>query len=614
MSGRKVLRGLRCIAAAATLAAFSALFLGVSGAFAKWLAALAKLEFAPALIAGDLAVAGGILVMTLLFGRLYCGVCCPLGALQDLAFLLAPHKAQAAKCARTRSLARHAVLAAVLAAGLCGLGWAWLEPYGLFGRIVSSATLGMPAWAVAAQLGLGAAIFALAVWRGRVWCNWVCPVGTLLGALSKAAPLGLKIDPAKCVACRKCERSCRAGAISIAGKGEGGKIDPSLCVQCRDCSASCPVAAIVPRARRIPAPQTAKPDGPKPDSLTRREFIVGAAASAGAALAARAADEKTVDGGLADIAAPGIDERNAPLKPAGAKSLRNFREKCVACQLCVKVCPNRVLRPSMRPGDFMQPEMAFDKGFCPPDCTRCASVCPAGAIAPLSAAAKLHTHIGQAVWHAERCLAATEGVNCTACFRHCPAKAIARVDGGGGALIPVVDAFKCIGCGACEHVCPARPMPAMTVKAFERHLSFDKMGEGDAVAEAASLIEKGGKACVAVKDGVIAASRDGRGVAPLLDILDREPENLRGAILVDKVIGRAAAAICAVGGVRRVYGFTVSDEAADFLAAHGIGCVARASVPRILNRDKSGLCPMERACEGLDDPEKMVAALRAAIR
>jgi formate hydrogenlyase subunit 6/NADH:ubiquinone oxidoreductase subunit I len=117
----------------------------------------------------------------------------------------------------------------------------------------------------------------------------------------------------------------------------------------------------------------------------------------------------------------------------------------------------------------MQPEMAFDKGYCTVDCTRCGQVCPAGAITEILPDMKTNIHIGEATWHGDRCIAATEGVNCTACFRHCPVKAIVRTKGSNGAMIPVVDADKCIGCGACEHVCPARPMPAMTVKAYEQH-------------------------------------------------------------------------------------------------------------------------------------------------
>lgn len=646
---------MRRVAAAITLLAFTTLFLGLSGAFAKWLCILATWEFVPALIAGNLIVAGGILLMTLLVGRLYCGVCCPLGIFQDVAWRLIPRsKAKPRESrpgvAKLQTVARFAFLAAALAVGLCGLGYSWLEPYGIFGRGVSSVTLNAPIWAIAVQLGFLAVIFALAMWKGRVWCNWVCPVGTLLGVCSAAAPLGLKIDPKKCIGCKKCERSCRAGAIAIVGKGESGKIDKTKCIQCRDCTVLCPAEAIAARiesaknneevekakkdeqrakaenqraklvarsqqkfaAAPAPAPAAPAPAADGAKGITRREFIIGSSVM-GATLAAEAAEEKIFDGGFAEISDPGVEKRNMSLKPAGSHSLKNFTEKCVGCQLCVQMCPNKVLRPSIRLKDFMQPEMAFDKGFCTPDCTRCSQVCPAGAITPITPEQKLHTHIGEAVWHKDRCLAATEGVNCTACFRHCPTRAISRVKNDDGVMIPVVDAFACMGCGACEHVCPARPLPGMTVRAFDRHREHSKMASFDAVAEAVSLIEKDGKACVVIKDGVFVAVKDGKGVSPLLELLDSSPDLLKDAAVVDKIVGRAAAAICVVAGVKSVYGVTTSADAISFLSAHDIPCESLNTVPKILNREKNGLCPLDDSCKDLDDPAKMLDAIRAKI-
>ena len=698
---------LRRVAAATTLISFTALFTGLSGAMAKWLCILAGWEFVPALLAGNFIIAGGILLMTILVGRLYCGMCCPLGILQDVAWRIkglgprakgqgsrdkglgsrdkglgprdkglgsrdkgqVPSAKGQGEMGKRKNLSlgawpltlgpwpltlgpwpltlnpivRYSILAAALVVGLCGLGYSWLEPYGIFGRGISAATLNMPVWAMVTQIGLLVVIFGLAVWKGRVWCNWICPVGTLLGVCSIAAPLGLKIDPKKCIGCKKCERSCRASAIKIIGKGEGGKIDKTKCVQCRDCTVLCPTEAIdmpfkrrdnsalnhiAPPAPHAPQPlqiqphtkpyhhphhpNTPTPQPPQPATLTRREFIIGSTAI-GATLAAKAADEKIFDGGFAAISDPGIDKRNAPLKPAGSHSIKNFQEKCVACQLCVQMCPNHVLRPSMSLKDFMQPEMAFDKGFCPPDCTRCSQVCPAGAITPITYEQKLYTHIGEAVWHKDRCLAATEGVNCTACFRHCPTRAISLVRNDDGVMIPVVDTFDCMGCGACEHVCPARPLPGMTVRALVQHREHARMSESDALYEAISLIEKDGKACVIIRDGIFTIVKDGRGVSPLLEILDTDPSAMKDAYVVDKVIGRAAAAICIVGGAKSVYGVTTSSEGAAFLTAHKIPCEASNTVPRILNREKNGICPLEEACLGLNDPEKMVAAIRAKL-
>lgn len=190
--------------------------------------------------------------------------------------------------------------------------------------------------------------------------------------------------------------------------------------------------------------------------VTRRSFL-------GVGMAAVAADKLT-DGGFAAVSEPGVPERAKPLVPAGAAGLRAFRRKCVGCQLCVKACPEKVLRPSRNLGRFPLPEMGFEHGYCRPDCSRCGDVCPAGAILPMKKDVKLHTHVGRAVWHRDRCLAARDGMTCTACERHCPVKAIVLVKG-----VPVVDAAKCIGCGACENLCPSRPMPGISVDGYEVH-------------------------------------------------------------------------------------------------------------------------------------------------
>lgn len=452
---RKIILLIRRLLALSVLLGFTALFTGYG---LKHFVFLAKLQFWPAVLASSAITLGVIIALTILAGRWYCSILCPLGILQDIAYRLKPHNAQQKMPAKIRRISRLAFLLAFLAVGFLGFGFSWFEPYGLFGRIVTTLFITLTA---------GIAIFTLAIWKGRVWCNWICPIGTILGLLSRFAPFRLKIDSSKCIGCRKCEKKCRASAISIQGKG--GKIDSALCVQCRDCTVLCPKGAI---GALLASPETREEARPAANEnaevIERRSFIIGTAAI-GAALIAEGADEKIFDGGLADISAPGIDSRNASLKPAGSRSIKNFQTKCVGCQLCVKACPNHVLRPSKRLKDFMQPEMAFDEGYCTIDCAKCSHICPAGAIEAIPSSQKQNIHIGQALWHLDRCIAATEGVNCTACFRHCPVNAIERVEGPAGAMIPKIDVKKCIGCGACEHVCPSRPMPGITVKALEQH-------------------------------------------------------------------------------------------------------------------------------------------------
>ncbi|MGN0852288.1 MAG: DUF1893 domain-containing protein [Kiritimatiellia bacterium] len=347
--------------------------------------------------------------------------------------------------------------------------------------------------------------------------------------------------------------------------------------------------------------------------VKRRAFLAGL----GTTVLASAAEEKTVDGGYADVFPPGVPDRKVPVAPPGAGSLSRFRLACVGCQLCVQTCPSHVLRPSLRAEQYLQPEMGFEKGYCRPECTTCGEVCPTGAIRRIAVADKKNVHVGRVVWHATRCLAATSGVSCTSCERHCPVKAIVLVptveNDRSAPKVPVVDTVRCIGCGACEHLCPARPLPALTVEGWETHREVKPMGETDVLAEARALFGKGQSAVVVVKEGVIVASGTGMGVAPLLDLQDRRPDDLKGAWVIDKVVGRAAAAIAVAGGAARVHGMLMSDEAAAFLKEKGVPCSSDARVPRILDRTRSGLCPLEASVEGLSDPKEMLKAIRRKI-
>ncbi len=121
----------------------------------------------------------------------------------------------------------------------------------------------------------------------------------------------------------------------------------------------------------------------------------------------------------------------------------------------------------------MQPIMKFDKGYCRPECNECSSVCPTGAIRPITIEDKSAEQIGHAVWVAEMCIANTEGVSCGNCGRHCTTGAIHMVPPKEAKseeiLIPAIDTEKCIGCGACENLCPVSPLSAIYVTGHERH-------------------------------------------------------------------------------------------------------------------------------------------------
>lgn len=212
---------------------------------------------------------------------------------------------------------------------------------------------------------------------------------------------------------------------------------------------------------------------------SRRAFLLTTAAvTAGAALAQA---EKKVDGGLAAIADKQIPQRKGRLVPQGAQSERHFYQHCTACQLCVTSCPNGVLRPSTDLDHFMQPVMQFERGYCRPECNVCSEVCPTGAIRLVDLAQKSSVKIGTARVILDNCVT-TAGTRCGNCARHCPTGAITMVDLRRAATptegdrlpvetfpSPVVDPECCIGCGACENLCPVRPISAIIVDAIEQH-------------------------------------------------------------------------------------------------------------------------------------------------
>ena len=180
-----------------------------------------------------------------------------------------------------------------------------------------------------------------------------------------------------------------------------------------------------------------------------------------------------MDGGLAPLIDKKVPKRATPIVPAGALSFRHFAQHCTACQLCVSVCPNQVLRPSGDLKHLMQPEMSYERGYCRPECAKCAEVCPTDAIHLTSLAEKSAIQIGHAVWIAQNCIVNTDKVSCGNCARHCPTGAIQMIpkdeNDESSPKIPVVNTERCIGCGACENLCPARPFSAIYVEGHEMH-------------------------------------------------------------------------------------------------------------------------------------------------
>lgn len=483
-------RKVRVAVALICFVAITLLFLDFSGTAHRFLGWLAEVQFLPALLAVNVAVVAVLLVLTLLFGRLYCSIICPLGVMQDVVarFGLRAKKNRYGY-SRPRTVLRIGVLVLFVVLLVTGIGslFTLLAPYSAYGRIASN--LLQPLWmwgnnllaAVAAHYESyafysvevwwrGTATFVVALvtfgliaflaWRGgRTWCNTICPVGTLLGFVSRFSWLRPVINTDKCNGCGVCARRCKSACIDP----KNHTIDMSRCVVCFDCLDSCRQGAISYR-RRMAAPAKDESVAAHTDS-SRRKFLSVAALLATTQVAD--AQRKKVDGGVAVLVDKQVPMRQRPILPPGARSARHFAQHCTACQLCVAACPNQVLRPSQGLMTLMQPTLSFERGYCRPECTKCSEVCPTDAITPLTRELKSSTQVGHAVWVRANCLAASEGVKCDNCARHCPSGAITMVEQEGCRPIPTIDAERCIGCGACEYLCPARPFSAIYVEGHD---------------------------------------------------------------------------------------------------------------------------------------------------
>ncbi len=503
---RLMLRKFRITLALLFLTGITLLFLDFTGSVHGVLGWMARVQFLPALLAVNVAVVVSLVALTLIFGRVYCSVICQLGVMQDIfARFGRMGKKRRYRYSYSPALSwlRYGVGVLFVAALVAGVGSAvaLLAPYSSYGRIVQTLLSPLYIWGnnvlayfaeradsyafyekevwlrsggVLAVASLTLIVLAVLAWRnGRTYCNTVCPVGTFLGLLSRVSVFRPVIDVTKCNSCGLCARSCKGSCIDP----KAHKIDYSRCVACFDCIDTCRHGAIsyVPRKRAATVPATGSSDKnnmvESPESTGRRNFLVSAAALAGAG--AISAAEKTVDGGLAVILDKKIPARKTPVVPPGAVGLRHLTRHCTGCQLCVAACPNGVLRPSDDLETMMQPRSSYERGYCRPECNRCSQVCPAGAIRPVSVAEKSSLQIGHAVWIAENCLPLTEGVSCGNCARHCPAGAITMVNSDASnpdsPKIPVVNDERCIGCGACENLCPSRPFSAIYVEGHRVH-------------------------------------------------------------------------------------------------------------------------------------------------
>ncbi len=452
-----------------------------------------------------------ILLPTLFLRRFFCGWICPLGTLQHFVggrpseAKRGKQRIESNRYKRWQTI-KYVVLLAGLVAAACGsMAIGWLDPFSLLVRSFGLSLLPAFNYAVRAVLTplenshiaavkatgegvhavlgsfllefrqahfmqgiflgvLFVAILAMSLRVTRFWCRSICPLGALLGAVSRWSVLGLHKDADRCNQCNRCLLHCQGGDDPIGG----APWRKSECLMCMNCVGSCPDHALAFRFFRKEK-EVASPD------LGRRRTLTGIAAGAAAVPLLRA------NTGL------GKSRNDRLLRPPGALDEPDFLSRCIRCGECMKVCPNNALQPTLTQAGLeglWTPTLVPRIGYCEPSCVLCSEVCPTGAIWQITpqekgwvvgvgSAQSQPMRLGTAFYDRGRCLPWAMATDCIVCEEWCPVspKAIyvveaEVVDAEGRTKTlkqPHVDPSRCVGCGACEYACPLQEHPAVYV-------------------------------------------------------------------------------------------------------------------------------------------------------
>ena len=485
------------------------------------------IQFVPALLslaAGTLGVALPLIILlllTLIFGRVYCSFLCPTGILQDIIGRLArpftrrtrtnPHSTSTGSSTSAGYRKPHSILRYIIliATGLLfALGLAWpltlLDPYSLFGKIASQffgsieiflnnalanifpnsiPYLKYTSIATVSFIYGTIALITLILFsaaHGRLYCNTICPVGTLLGLIGSKSLFQIRIDSNACKHCNACAKNCKSNCIDIKGQ----KVDTERCVVCFNCLQHCKFGALHYSLRRPAASSTSStsatstPPSEKIDTGLRTT-LAGLAGLGTAIIANKGTGSRFIP--IKEYREKHLPEnlrasQELGIMPPGAGRLEHFKQNCTGCYACVAACPGDVIKPATfeyGPDGILLPILKYNGHFCGYECNACSSACPSGALSPLTLKEKKRTAIGKAIYMAGKCIVFQAGTDCGACDEHCPTKAITMVPVPGKSFLyyPKLNRDLCIGCGGCEYICPQKPKAIKVVALADQSLA-----------------------------------------------------------------------------------------------------------------------------------------------
>ena len=360
---------------------------------------------------------GAVIIMTLLFGRIYCSTLCPLGIYQELlTILFKPFYKK-----RQPKIQKHYVFSYFIAAILFGLLFSgtivllrFIDPYAVAGNALSGTIFG---------LGFITALTVLVFFKKRFFCSTICPIGTVLGFISRFSVFKVRIDVSKCKMCTLCAKSCPCGSIDF----KNHTVDNETCVKCFKCLSFCKHNALYygfPKTKDV-----------HKFNINRRKFLTSALVIAvfGSAFRGGMKLSKTIASKIKNV-----------ILPAGSNNISDFANRCLNCNLCVQNCPQKIIKPATKDIPFVH--LDYGHSYCKFNCRQCSAACPSGAIERISLKQKQNIKIANAVIDEDIC------VQCGVCAYECPKQIIIKKPG----KLPIIQFDKCIGCGKCATICPVK--------------------------------------------------------------------------------------------------------------------------------------------------------------